>query len=337
MRFLIVTPAPEGSTKGNRITATRWASIIRSLGHHVSIEERFHFLKSRSTSSHANNSQPHFDVLVALHARKSAQSVSNFRSVFPNGRVVVAFTGTDIHLEKSNATRKHKSQIELSLALSDRVILLEPHSVRLLAASIKQKSVVIIQSSLPVKTKPMPLSSWFEVSVIGHLRTVKDPFRAAAAARLLPDDSRVRIVHFGAALTAAMETRAQREGQENPRYRWMGAVKHAEAKRRLARSRLTVLSSRSEGGPAVVSEAIVNDVPILASRMDATIGLLGDDYPGLFDFGDTRQLSQLIYRSETDPKFYKSLVAKCKERKKQFSPATERHAWESLIELLQDQ
>ena len=39
---------------------------------------------------------------------------------------------------------------------------------------------------------------------MGHLRPVKDPFRAAFAARLLPDASRIRVTHIGAALTAGM-------------------------------------------------------------------------------------------------------------------------------------
>ena len=64
-----------------------------------------------------------------------------------------------------------------------------------------------------------------------------------------------------------------------------------------------VLSSRSEGGANVISEAIVAGVPILASRMDGNVGLLGADYPGYFPVGDTQALARLLWRIEADAPF----------------------------------
>ncbi len=54
MRIGIVTPAPPDSRHGNRITALRWATILRRLGNHVSISQTY-------------DGRP-FDLLVALHA-----------------------------------------------------------------------------------------------------------------------------------------------------------------------------------------------------------------------------------------------------------------------------
>ena len=65
MRLLIVTPAPKGSRKGNRITADRWLRLLRELGHRVAIADEF-------------RDQP-CDVLIGLHARKSAASIWRFR------------------------------------------------------------------------------------------------------------------------------------------------------------------------------------------------------------------------------------------------------------------
>jgi hypothetical protein len=42
---------------------------------------------------------------------------------------------------------------------------------------------------------------------------------------------------------------------------------------------------------------------ILASRIDGNVGILGEDYPGYFDVGDTKQLAQLLTRAETCPKY----------------------------------
>jgi hypothetical protein len=112
----------------------------------------------------------------------------------------------------------------------------------------------------------------------------------------------------------------------------MGSVSHGEAQRRLARSRLTVLSSKSEGGPTALSEAIVNQVPILTSRIAATVGMLGGDFPGFFEVGETTVLADMIHRAETDSKFYRRLVNSGKKIKSRFLPDREVKCWKALLQ-----
>jgi glycosyltransferase involved in cell wall biosynthesis len=131
-----------------------------------------------------------------------------------------------------------------------------------------------------------------------------------------------------------MEKRARAEMQRNPRYRWLGEVPRPRARRLLARSRLLVLSSKMEGGANVISEALAASVPILATRISGTIGLLGERYPGYFDFGDTRQLTALLQRSECDKEFYKALTSACRQRSALIRPSREKAAWRSLLEEL---
>jgi glycosyltransferase involved in cell wall biosynthesis len=128
----------------------------------------------------------------------------------------------------------------------------------------------------------------FDVCLIGHLRAVKDPFRAAMATRLLPPSSRLRVLQVGGAMSDAMAVRARREMLVNQRYEWLGEQPRSHVHRMLAKSCLCVLSSRIEGGANVLSEAIVASIPILASRIDGNVGILGADYPGYFDVGNTR-------------------------------------------------
>jgi glycosyltransferase involved in cell wall biosynthesis len=171
----------------------------------------------------------------------------------------------------------------------------------------------------------------FDVCVLGHLRPVKDPFRAAAAARLLPDTSRIRIVQIGAALSPSMRRRAEQLARHNPRYCWLGELPRRRALERLARCRLLALTSRMEGGANVVSEALAAGVPVISSRIGGTIGILRDDYPGYFPVGDTRALADLLRRAETDHRFLDELRRRCAQKARLMTPERERHAWQQLL------
>jgi glycosyltransferase involved in cell wall biosynthesis len=169
------------------------------------------------------------------------------------------------------------------------------------------------------------------VCVIGHLRPVKDPFRAALAARRLPSASRVRILHLGGVMEESMAVRARAEMKGNPRYRWLGEQPRARVQQILARSALCVLSSRLEGGANVLSEAIVAGTPVLASRIPGSVGILGEKYAGYFDVGDTRGLARLLERCENDPAFLARLKSDCMKLRPLFDPARERASWRKLI------
>jgi hypothetical protein len=83
MLIRIITPVLPGVTTGNRVTAQRWAKHLRTLGHDVRIERAYH--------------RGPCDLLVALHAHKSAASIERFAAVHPNRPIVVALTGTDVY------------------------------------------------------------------------------------------------------------------------------------------------------------------------------------------------------------------------------------------------
>ncbi len=313
LRVCLICPAPPGSRQGNRITAVRWARILRSLGHAVTIG---------STCRDAA------DMLVALHARKSAPAVRDFRARHPERRVVVALTGTDLYrdLGRSRAVWR-------SLVTADRLVVLQPLALRALPRAVRPKARVIHQSSAGGGRRPRLQKSrtWFDVCVLSHLRAIKDPFRAAIAVRRLPTDSRVRVLHAGGALTAPAARRARVEESRNPRYRWLGERSHAAALALLARSRLLVLGSRAEGGANVIGEAAVRGVPVVASRIDGNLGLLGAAYPGFFAPGDTAALTALLRRAETDPAFSRRLKAGVRRIAPLFHPLQERRGWRALL------
>jgi len=309
----LVCPAAPGSRTGNRATALRWAAKLRAMGHRVRIGEEY-------------LGQP-CDILVALHATKSAASVRRSFETNPKRPIIVALTGTDLYRDLPENPKAQQS-----LAVAWRIVVLQPLAIARIPETWRRKARVIYQSAVPLANPNPPDSDHFDICVLGHLRDEKGPFRAAAASRLLPASSRVRILQAGRALTPGYEQDARHEQSENPRYRWLGELSRTEARRLLASSRALALTSTMEGGANVVSEAVVNAVPVLASRIDGNIGLLGRDYPACYDVGDTSALAELMSRMERDPAFQQELKNCSKRLAPLFSPERELESWRDLLE-----
>jgi putative glycosyltransferase (TIGR04348 family) len=306
LKITLITPAAPGSLYGNRGTALRWAGMLRELGHRVSVQVDW-------------DGKP-VDLLLALHARRSHPSIHNFAVCCPHHPLIVALTGTDLYRDIRNDETAQES-----LQLATRLIVLQDMGLLELAPALRRKTRVVVQSAQTVP-RQTPLKSCFEVVVSGHLREEKDPFRAAAALACLPPSSRIRVTHIGGAMSPAMAKEARLWMKREPRYQWLGEVAHGKALRLLARSRLMVISSRMEGGANVVSEALANRVPVIASRISGNIGMLGRDYAGYYALEDERALARLLSRAETDAAFYRKLAAQCRARKPLVSHSAERSA-----------
>lgn len=302
----IVTPAARGSLRGNRVTALRYARLFRALGHEVRLLTEW-------------RSEP-VDLLIAIHAVRSAPSIDRWRRGRPRAPLVVVLSGTDVY--GRNRTR--------SLEAATRIVALQPRAIDAIPARFRKKARPILQSA-PAPRRPGRRPPFVAV-VAGHLRAEKDPLLPAAAARLLPARSRVRIEHLGAALDPAWERRAAAESRSNRRWRWRGAVPRAEAMRRIARAWLLLLPSRLEGGANVLMEAIAAGTPVLASRVPGNTGILGEGYPGLFRAGDARPLARLLRRCEKEPDFRASLGRWIRELRPLAEPRREREAWGRLFE-----
>jgi len=217
------------------------------------------------------------------------------------------------------------------MELADRLVALNSLAWRVVPKKFRKKLRVIFQSVDKPNTPGQPSRRHIDVCVIGHLRDVKDPLRAAQAARLLPSSSRVRIVHIGRAYSPQWAAKALAEMADNPRYLWRDDVPRAAVRALLLRSHAMVLSSLSEGGANVISEAIVAGVPVLASRMDGNVGLLGADYRGYFPIGDTEALARLLLRIESDRDFVATLHRAIARRAPLFKPDREVASWRRLL------
>ena len=311
-RICIVTPARAGARNGNRHTAQRWAGFLRQLGHRVSVGTAW-------------NGEP-CDLLFALHARRSHASVLEFRKHHPDTPLVVTLTGTDLYKDLP-ASREARQ----SLALANRVIVLQEDALRLLEPPIRKKARVVYQSAKPPVGHAPPLDR-FRIAVVGHLREEKDPFRAVAAFSYLKKESfDLELIQVGDALSQEMKSAARNWTKREPRYRWLGGRTHTQAMAWIARSHLLVVSSVMEGGANVISEAARIGTPVLASRMSGNLGMLGRSYPGYFPLGDERALGKLIQRAFAEKRFYKRLKRALAARRHLFAPAAERRALHAAL------
>lgn len=318
MRIGVITPAAPGSNTGNRVTANRWAGILRGLGHQVSV--------ARSYDGRE------LDLLVAIHAVRSADSVAAYRVKYPLRPLVVLLAGTDVY-----GPLYEDAGARAAIAAADRLVTLQDLAINELREEDRRKARTIVQSALPTPGPgPSPGARHFTATAVGHLRAVKDPFRTALASRSAPATSRLRIVQVGSALDAGMAQQAEREATVNPRYRWTGAVPRWRARRVMKRAHVTVVSSLSEGGANVISEAVADDVPILASHMPGNVGLLGEHYPGYFPVQGTASLAALLMKAEAEPAYRAQLVAAATHLRPLVRPEHESQEWVRLIAELMD-
>ena len=312
MHVQLITPAPLRLNNGNKITALRWARILRQLGHKVDVRQSYNGV--------------HCDLLVALHARRSYSSIEKFHQLHPQLPLIVVLTGTDLYRDirtDRNAQR--------SLEVATRLVTLQKMAFAALPKRLHSKTRVIYQSAKPYRRRSRPKKRTFEVCLVGHLRKEKDPLRAAMAVRRLPAESRLRVVHIGLALDARLEEHARAEAARNSRYRWLGELPHWKTRQLLAQSDLAVITSRMEGSSNVLSEALASSVPVVASKIPGLMGTLGKKFPGYFPVGNTRRLAELLLKAESDAKFYRRLKAYCKGLSYLVRPRRELDAWRHLL------
>jgi len=312
MEITLISPAAAQIWSGNRVTAQRWSNMLKVLGHNVTIQ-----------SSYEHQS---CDLLIALHAGKSAAAIERFSTQHPSRPIIVAMTGTDIYGELHT-----NPQVLASLESAARIVALQPSALDVLPNHLHDRTRVIYQSVSRPSCVPNRRNDIFEICLIGNLRDVKNPFLIARAVKLLPKNSDIRVTHIGAALTEDFANRAKLETTTNYRYQWLGPLLYDQTMQKLINTRLMVLTSNMEGGANVVSEAIVCGVPVISTHISGSIGLLGDDYPGYFPVGDTEALAAIIDRAETDHEFLKSLTVHVVKRAPLFNPANEQRAWKNLL------
>ncbi|MBP82710.1 MAG: TIGR04348 family glycosyltransferase [Verrucomicrobiales bacterium] len=314
MRIQIVSPGGNlqfGHTRtGNRSTASQWGRLLRELGYSVEITGTF---IPRSN-----------EIMIALHGDKSHEAILRYRSLHPAGKLILGLAGTDIYPSPSDKTLE-------SMALADGIIALQEKAIDQVPPELQNRVVNILQSATPVLPAPEKSIDTFDVSILGHLRTVKNPMLLAEASRGLPAESRIRILQAGDILEEPYREAVEAETQTNPRFRYLGQLDRQSTAGLIASSHVMAITSINEGGARVVSEALVNRTPVLSTKMDGSVGMLGEDYPGYFPVGDSDALTELLIRCESDLDFLNELTAAATELAPHYTPEKERKALANLL------
>lgn len=128
MRIAIVTPAGRELRTGNRITALRWAQRLRELGQHVRVSTQW-------------SGEP-ADLLIAIHASRSADSALRWLAQRPDAPLIVALAGTDVYGEME----QDPEALEV-LEGARRVVALQPLACSRLPERLRPKCVAIFQSA----------------------------------------------------------------------------------------------------------------------------------------------------------------------------------------------
>ncbi len=304
----IVTPAPARSRTGNRVTALRWAMLLRRLGHRVLVAEH---LPQRPIAA-----------LLAVHARKSAAAISAFAAMGRANAAAVLLAGTDVY-----PRFEPDRELRTCLTTAHRIIALQPMALELLPLDLRAKARVLVQSATAV-VAARPTDA-VQACILAHLRAVKDPLLPFAALAYVSAQHRMRILLAGSALDQDLAAAAARPA--DPRARWLGELRHREARQLLASSHVCIVPSHGEGGANVLSEAIAAGTPLLATAIPGNTGLLGTDWPGLFPAGDARALGRLLTRIAAEPAFLLDLRRRTALLRPLVEPAREQRGLAQLL------
>lgn len=319
-RVVIVSPALADANNGNWQTARRWQQMLAP--------QPVRIVREWPDAAASRQDQ----VMLALHARRSAASVAAWAAARGPAGLAVVLTGTDLYrdIQQDDAARQ-------SLALAHRLVVLQELGPDALPAPLRPKVRVIFQST----TARQALSKstrFLRAVMVGHLREEKSPHTLFEAARRLADQPTLFIDHLGDALDPALGVQARTTAAACPNYRWLGGQTHEATRRRIQRAHVLVHTSHMEGGAHVIMEAVRSGTPVIASHIAGNIGMLGKDYAGYFEWGDAAALATLLQRCHDTPGphgLLAQLGAQCARRAPLFEPGAERSALLQLVRQLQ--
>ena len=310
LHVLIISPALADANNGNWQTAWRWSRMLRPL-----------FRTSIASQWQGEDA----DVMLALHARKSAPAALAWAQAKGSDSLALVLTGTDLYRDIHTDTSAQRA-----LQVAGQLVVLQERAPDALPEALRPKAHVIFQSA-PQRATLAKTRLHLRALMVGHLRDEKDPLSYLRAAARLAGRPDIHLDHIGEALDPALGQAVQQAASNHPRYRWLGGLAHAQTRSRIQRAHVLVHPSKMEGGAHVILEAVQSGTPVLASRIDGNVGMLGPHYAGYFALGDDAALAELLQRCQDDAGYLPLLRQQCQERASLFEPQREQALLRQLI------
>ena len=257
----IVTPALAAANNGNWQTARRWSHLLAH-DYQVHLTDCWPVPGpgAGATAATLGGAQ----LMIALHARRSAASVLAWRGLHPTRPLLLVLTGTDLYRDIQTDPLAQRS-----LQLADRLVVLNELGAADLPREHHAKTTVCLQSS-PSRRTLRKTGRHLRALMVGHLRDEKSPRTYFEAARRLAARHDILLDHIGGDLDPALGAEARALVASQPQYRWLGALPHAATRARIQAAHVLVHPSQMEGGAQVVIEALTAGTPCWRPASPAT-------------------------------------------------------------------
>ncbi len=339
MKCLVATPYSVDSLSGNSVCARRIVSLLQQKGVDAAVVSSVELESASDQEScaelNSSVSRHQADVLIALHARKSAAALEAYLAANPTGKTIVFLTGTDLYGDIPSGS----VEAMRALTLACMLVVSQEASLDSIPSEFRHKARVIHKSiSIPAnleadrnqfendkKTDWRTERTPREVTMLGHLRAVKRPLDTLEALKLVDIDLTLNLI--GGSYDEALTKAVQQWQDRDQRVRWLGELPRERALEHIQNSYLTVNTSEIEGGANSIGESVMLGVPVLASAIEGNRGMLGDDYQGYFPCGDVAALSELLKRTFSEKEYYRRLQEQVLARQSLFSAQREQDEW----------
>ncbi|MFC4992608.1 glycosyltransferase [Rubritalea tangerina] len=312
MHIIVSSAYPLSSPKGNTVTAKRITDLLYMGGH----------------TAEAINSDmpPSADAMIALHATKTLDSSKYFKAQYPKSKLIIYLTGTDLYQDQPN----RRQEFYDALNLADALVISQESSLNSVPGPFRSKTFCVHPSVFLPEESTVPAPPKPSFALVGHLRPVKNPFLLNRALDIIRSVE-LHAYTLGSALDPDMVKAALEWQYHDPRFKWLYNVPYPQALSWMRQVDFTLNTSHSEGGSNAVAESIALGTPVLASRIEGNVGLLGDDYEGYFEPDNAASLAKLIDRAIHDSSFSDTLHAQIESLQPKFHPDQEIDAWLKIL------
>ena len=349
MKILYLDPALPQSPSGNRSTSTRLVGHWQSLGHEVDVVSVRAGQAPEADSLQKRLSDS--DLLVALHAGYCQPVLELWRQLGRPVPMVFLVSGTDLFqpiLESGTVSKDFAATCQDARRIITFASGLEDQFPADQKNEWAKKTRTILQGAEPVLPQSGEVAQ-HQAVVVSHLRRIKDPLLPLEALEVVEERlpttgvsgpvKGMTIHHFGKLLDPGYREAVENSGTRLSRglcqWHWLGNVTQDEIRQRMTESPLLILPSIHEGGANVIGEFLVSGLPVIASRVPGNTGILGNDWPGLFESGDAGDLATLLLRWLGEEEFRQELVMASRQRAPQHDLGQEKAQWAQLLKELE--